>query len=258
MTAVTPPLGAPLPPAAVEEAARALSEGERYFYTTRNLYYELARRGALPAPRGDSAPALEAFDHAILEHERAHGRLSRLIRLTPEMLETRELPSPEVLDFAVPRILIFDRMDLFLFFARNGFYRKIEMALVLWPDFPSYVWQSVLAQLDAGITTTFYLVHDANRGGYQLEQSVRAALAERGPPDVADLGLTFGQAFQLGVPVRSEAPGGHLASWGGFESESELLLAEGACAHIEELSPLALLRWTYARVAQGHEENGFG
>jgi hypothetical protein len=37
-----------------------------------------------------------------------------------------------------------------------------------------------------------------------------------------------------------------------------MLLGFGAYAHIEEMTPLELLRWAYARVSKGHEEIGFG
>ena len=146
-----------LPVTAVGEARRALTLGERFYYTTTNLYYELCRRGAVEVPPGDPGEALATFGAALADHERDHGALPMLLRPSASMLEARAIQSPEALDFAVPRIMVFDRMDLFLLFAANGFYRKIEMALVLHPEFPSYVWQSVIAQLRAGITTSFYV-----------------------------------------------------------------------------------------------------
>jgi hypothetical protein len=245
-----------LPAAAVAEAATALSAGDRFFFTARQLHYELLRRGAVAAPEGDPGPALLAFDEALRAHEAALGPLSRLIRQSAEPLPTRAVAAPEALDFAVPRIMIFERPELFLFFVQNGFYRKIEMALVLWPGFPDYVWQSVLAQLRDGIHTSFYVIHDCDRPGYRLTDTVRVALNDFGPPEVGNLGLTFSQAYHVGIPVRTA--GAPLPLWRGFESESEVLLEFGGYAHLEEMPPLALLRWAYGCVARGHEDVGFG
>ena len=242
----------------VDKAAAALSAGGRFQFTARQLYYELIRRGALPAAGSPRDEALNVFQVSLDAHERAAGPVPNLIHPDPTALKTREISAPEALDFAVPRVLVTDRLDLFLFFAMNGFHRKIEMALLLWPELPSYVWQCLLAQLRAGLTTSFHVVHDADRAGYHLRESVRAALADHGAPDVANVGLTFGQAASLSVPVRSAETGEVVSSFRGFESESGPLLSRGAYADIEELAPLALLRWAYSRVSKGHEEIGFG
>jgi hypothetical protein len=258
---------------AAREAAAAVSAGGRFEYTKRNLYYELVRRGAYPAPVGDPAHAFDVFRHALRGAEREHGKLSGLIRpsrASPDVIEGPVSAGPDLFDYAVRRALVFDRLDVFLLFVRNGFHRKLEIALVVAPDFPGYVWRSLERQIALGHKTVFYAVHDGNRAGYRMRRELREALAARGaaPPRseggapvaarVLDIGLSFPQAFQLGVPVRSlgkETPG---VREGDIDPEAQLLLKAGSYAHLEEMPPHALMSWAYGRLARKHEEVGFG
>jgi hypothetical protein len=247
--------------AAAVEAARAVSAGGRFAYTKRNLYYELVRRGAYPAPAGDPAHAFEVFRDALRAAERAEGKLEGLIRPSHTPPGVLEAPSgdPDLFDYAVRRALVFDRLDVFLLFVKNGFHRKLEIALAVAPDFPGYVWRSLERQIALGHKTVFYAVHDASRAGYRMRKELREALAARGAsPRVLDIGLTFPQAFQLGVPVRSlgrETPG---ARDGEIDPEAQLLLKAGSYAHLEEMPPHALMTWAYGRLARKHEDVGFG
>jgi hypothetical protein len=257
-------VSAPLSHVAAEEAARAVSAGGRFEYTKRNLYYELVRRGAYPAPVGDPAQAFEAFRETLRAAEREHGKLGGLIRPSHTPTGVLEGPSadPDLFDYAVRRALVFDRLDVFLLFVRNGFHRRLEIALVVAPDFPGYVWRSLERQIALGHKTAFYAVHDASRAGYRMRRELREALAARSgaraPSRVLDVGLTFPQAFQLGVPVRSlgkETPG---VKEGDIDPEAQLLLKGGSYAHLEEMPPHALMSWAYGRLARKHEEVGFG
>lgn len=252
-----------LPPTAVTESAAHLSRAGRYHFTRRNLYYELVRRSVCPAPEGQPRAALDTFRQALTEHERAEGELPGLIRSGRVMLRRSTRTSvaeapPDLFEYDVRRVLVFDRADTFLLFAMNGFHRRIEMGLVLHPGFPAWVWRSLERQLERGVSASFHTVHDCNTRGYALRRRLERALAKYPRAKITTLGLHFGQAFQLGVPVRTV---GSRVSWEyepGQETGTDLLLASGSYAHLEELPPLELLRWAYARVAKGHEEAGFG
>jgi hypothetical protein len=82
-------------------------------------------------------------------------------------------------------------------------------------------------------------------------------LAAFGEPRIADVGLSFAQAFELGVEVRRTGPTRDVPLGPGALDDGPLL-ASGYYAHLEALPPAALLRWAYERVARGAEEHGFG
>jgi hypothetical protein len=255
-------VSAPLSPEAVAEAARALSMGGRLAFTRRNLYYELVRRKAWAEPSGDPAPAFEMFRDAVRVHRTKHGDVPGLIRSARHMheggLAGDAEAEPDLFDYAVRRVLVFERLDLFFLFVRNGFHRRIEIALVVAPDFPKFVWQSLDRQLAAGMKTVFYVVHDCNRSGYRLRKELKTALAARGAPRVLDLGLSFAQSFQLGIPVRNLGKATPGVGEVEIDPEAQILLKGGSYAHLEDLPPLAIMQWAYSRLARKHEEVGFG
>jgi len=68
-----------LPRVAVREAVRAVSTDGTFFYSARNLYYELVRREAIPAPSG-SPGDLKRFRASLTQYQRERGRLAGLVR----------------------------------------------------------------------------------------------------------------------------------------------------------------------------------
>jgi hypothetical protein len=254
----------------LEDAARAVSANGAFRYTKRNLYYELVRRGLEPAPRGDPAAELRAFRARLAAEQATSGPLPGLIHLTEATRAPDRPPPPDVFDFAVRRVLVLDRIELFLLFALNGFHRRMEIALasVTRPrrgtspkPFPGPVWNRLERQLQSNLRTAFYTMHDCNRRGATLRGDVKKLLVGRGRPLVADVGLTFAQAFERGIPVRRSPrrpPDEKALPLSSLDEEEALLLRSGSYAHLEELPPLALLRWAYARVQRGAEDLGFG
>jgi hypothetical protein len=242
--------------AAVREAVRAVSTDGTFFYSARNLYYDLVRREAIPPPTGHAGD-LKRFRKALAQHQRERGRLHGLVRAGAAKRAAVATELPDVFDYAVRRVLVFDRMDTCLIFAKNGFHRRIEIALVVLPDFPSHVWSRVLGQVSGGLRTAFYTAHDANRRGAKLLSKVRRTVREHGPAHFADVGITFAQAFAIGVPVRQRS-GVMPAPAASLEEHEKLLSATGNYAHFEELTPLEMMRWTYGRIARGPEDPGFG
>jgi hypothetical protein len=163
-----------------------------------------------------------------------------------------------VFDYSVRRALVFDRAETFLLFAHNGFHRKIEVALLSHPGFPAHVERRLEKQVEAGLRTHFYTLHDAGLRGSKLRGRVKKSFERHGKVRIADVGLTFGQAFQLGLPVRRRAPKQGATASEPLDSEEALFLRSGSYAHLEEMRPLDLMRWTYRRLARGTEEIGFG
>ena len=221
------------------------------------------RREAWPAPKRAPREELLDFRHALDDYERAHQRIGGLIRAHEARAAVPPPHAPDVFDYSVRRVLVFDRVETFLLFAVNGFHRKIEVALLANDAsrqssfFPAHVARRLERQLEGGLRTAFYLVHDANRRGKKLRSRTSTHLVEHGKPRIADVGLTFAQAFQLGIPVRTGAE--KRAETKGPEAlEEDLLLASGNYAHLEDMPPLALMRWAYERVSRGAEELGFG
>jgi hypothetical protein len=249
--------------------AARLSLGGQFWYTRRQLFYELVRKGALADPAQDPDAALAEFSRSLAACEAAGGELPKLIR--PERLvdlpPPPELP-PDVLDYSVRRVLVFESIDTCLFFVCNGFHRRIEVGLVAWappgPDgtgaqFPAHVWERLRTQLDdAALSTDFFLIADSDVNARRWRAQVHADLGGRPHVRIRDAGLTFPWAFRLRIPVRST----------GHAPEPELVIPErhewrgllmvGSYAHLEELRPLKLMRWVYRRVARGAEDVGFG
>ena len=246
-----------LSPTAVREGASAVSASGSFAFTPRNLYYELIRRAAWPEPHGPPRPALVSFRQALREHQRVHGTIAGLIRARDARRAVPDAHLPDVFDYSVRRVLLFERVETMLLFAMNGFHRRVEAALLAYPGFPAHVSARLHRQLEGGLRTAFYAVHDASRTGYKLNRRAKELLLAHGRPRVADVGLRFAQAFQIGITVRSDGRTRHVER-GPKALEDHLLLDTGNYAHLEELPPLALMRWTYERVARGSEELGFG
>ena len=246
-------------------AAARLSYGGRFWYTRRQLFFELVRHGTVADPGADPEGALATFAEALAAVEAGAGELPRLIR--PERLvdlpPPPELP-PDVLDYSVRRVLLFDSVDLCLFFVCNGFHRRIEVGLVAWPPnqserrFPAHVWSRLQHQIDGELSTDFFLVADSDVQARRWRAEVHGEFGGRPHVRIRDAGLTFPWAFRLRIPVRStgRAPEPDLViperhEWRG-------LLMVGSYASLEELRPLKLMRWVYRRVARGAEDVGFG
>jgi hypothetical protein len=252
---------------AVEEAARALSRGA-FTFSTRQLFYQLVRAGAWPAPLGAPRAARVAFRRALGEYVARQGRVNGLLSARAARAAVPPLGAPDLNDYSVRRVLVLDRVETMLIFALNGFHRTIEVALLAFPGapphvgFPEHVSQRLELQLRSGLRTAFYTLHDASRRGARLQGRLKGRLAGVGAPRIADVGLTFAQAFRTGIPVRSSATPGlrprNRAPGSALDREEELLLASGSYAHLEELPPLELLRWAYERISRGPEELGFG
>ena len=244
---------------AVQSAALELTRGDRFDFTRAQLFFELVRAGAVSDPGGDPDGALERFATEIEAFERDHGELEHLIR--PERLEhlppPPELP-PDVLDYSVRRVLVFDRVDTCLCFVRNGFHRRIEVGLVVWPAFPGHVWERLHSQIAEGLVTEFFLIGDCSAATRKWKADVHAAIGKRPNVRIRDASMTFPWAFRLRLPVRStgKAPDSDITipdhhEWRG-------LLMVGSYASLQEMPPIRLLRWVYRRVARGAEDVGFG
>ncbi len=247
----------PLHPSSLEAAAHAVSSGGQARFTARNLYYELIRRGELPPPGPKPRRERIAFRAAL----RSHAALPSLVGLISLSEVRNALPPcepPDLFDYSVRRALVFDRSETFLLFAHNGFHRKLEVALLGFPWFPHHVAERLAQQLSSGLRTALYTVHDASPRGARLAGDVRGAFSTYGEPRVADVGLTFAQAFRAGVPVRQRSLARQPRIPEGGDPEEALFHSNGSYAHLEEMRPFDLLRWTYDRVSHGVEELGFG
>lgn len=240
----------------VERAVRRLSARGRYWFNRRHLFYELRRRGLLPdAEAGDE---MDRFAAALAAHEAAHGRLERLARPEdlPPLSDGPELPG-DLLDYAVRRVIVFQHLDTLLAFAKSGFHHKMVVALVTLNGFPEHVWGRLRGQLDAGLATTFYALHDCTSEGYGLAAQVARELAGWERARTVDAGLHLAHAMELGVALRRGTPvdlPGDLLD----ESDEARMLAEGSYAHFEAIRPLRGMRWVWSRLARRAEDAGFG
>jgi hypothetical protein len=244
-------------------ADEALSRSGKFRYTLRNLYYYLQRKDVIPVRKDDPLAELERFKQALQEYETSCGPLPGRIRraeLPPEP-DVSELHA-DVMDYTVRRILVFDRVEPFLLFALNGFHRKLEIGLLIWPDYPRHAWRMHERQPGDGPRRTFYLLHDCNRSGYELRPKVRRVVDSWGLNDkVVDLGLRFRQAGNLGLTIQKRRAGGDSLPEDFHEAdfeEARLLLYSGNFVHLEEMSPLRMMRWAYRRIAKRSQQVGFG
>lgn len=252
----------------VRKAVNAVSKHGKFRYTLRNLYYKLLRDGAFPVPVGDPVEGLRQFKQELEVYEKSNGPLPGRIRhadLPPEP-DLSALHS-DVIDYTVRRILVFDRPETFLVFALNGFHRKIEIGLLIWPDYPRHAWKMHERHSEESQQRTFYLIHDCNRAGYEMKRNVKKAVDTWGLDDrVVDIGLRFRQAGNLGLTIQERHAESATAgedrmpvelTEGDYE-EAQLLLPSGNYVHLEELSPLQMMRWAYGRIAKRPQDLGFG
>lgn len=261
------------PDLAIEAAAARVSCDGRFAYTRRNLYFEMVRSGACSDPGGAPEAAFARFDERLANHETV-APLARLVRpeQVPQTADLSELP-PDVLDYTVRRVVLFERLDTCLLFVANAFHRRIECALATYRDFPGHVWAGIDAQLADDQRTTFFAVHDCSVRGYRWFERVKSGLSDCSGAKVVHVGLTFPWAFRLRLPVRTmpQPAENEREQVGNGQSERALpddellgggdwrpLLQQGNYAHFEELPPLAALRWVYRFVARGAEDIGFG
>jgi hypothetical protein len=253
-----------LAPTAVEAAVAAVSSDGAFWYTRRNLMYELCRAGAWPDPGSDPEGAHARFADALAEHEAEHAPLAELIRpehaspgLAPEDLATLELPE-DLFDYSVRRVVVLDRIDTCLLLVTNAFHRRIEVAPVAYPGFPSHVWARIARQLEAGVRTTFFAVHDCSAAGYAWLHRLRDELRPHDAAELVHVGLSVPWAFRLRLPVRSTGKPVDPSVLSGPGRDFMPLLRAGSYAELEELRPLQALRWIYRRTARGAEDVGFG
>lgn len=244
-------------PQAIEQAADALSLRGQLHFTLRNLYYQLVRDGVLEDPAGTPDETYAAFEARWSAYCLEHAAPSNLVDRDAlvDSLEGIELPD-DIFDYAVRRVLVFQSTDGCLAFIRNGFHRKIETGLVATPRFPSHVWERIGAQLDMGIRTTLYAVHDCSVPGMQWLSELRRGIGRRKHAVVKNVGLNFPWAFRLRMPVRTLAtPPAYDPKGSGQWNE---LLERGDYAQFEELPPILAMRWVYRRIARAAEDIGFG
>jgi hypothetical protein len=248
----------------VEQAVKALSRGNKFWFTRRCLMFELLRKNAWRDPGTDLEGCERDFAEALAEHERRVGQLARLVRpetavagMDPADLQGGALPS-DLFDYSVQRVALFQRMDLCLMLIANGFHREIELALTVPPEFPTHIWARIRAQLDAGLRTTFLAVHDCGASSEEWLAAIEDEFGAHEHAEVARVGLTVPWAFRLRLPVRGPAPDGRNAPPISPDKPFEPMLRSGSYALLEELTPLRAMRWIYGRVAKGAEDVGFG
>jgi hypothetical protein len=234
-----------LSPEVVATAIDAVSSNGRFAYTRNNLLYELARE----------AGELAELEPELARYEREQAPPPGMISATaaPTRFEIGALP-PDVAEYAVPRALVFERMDPLLSFIANGFHRKLEVALLLFPDYPSHMWGFIERQLASGFRTRLFAVHDATPSGYDLAARIQRALPSEAAT-VIDLGLTLPWAFRLRIPLRRGEP----ARLGTPALDADRMLLEQGCfVELEALRPREAMQWVYDRIADEAEEVGFG
>jgi hypothetical protein len=242
-----------LPARAVREAVESLSHGGRIWFSPRNLFYALVRRDVLEPPGSLPREHLIAFRRALEEHQRAHGHLPMMVSARVARAVTFAGAPPDVFGYTVRRVLVFDRLETMLVFAKNGFHLRVEVGL-LGPDgFPSHVAQILSAQVSARTRTGLFRVHDASSTGHaRTLRATRPFAAEGSSAMVADLGLSLAHCADLGITVRER---GHAPS--GPIDEAAMLRA-GHYAHLEELGPIEMMRFVQERMAAGATDPGFG
>ena len=242
----------------IAPAAEALSLGGRWWFSRRNLYYELVRRRVLEPPRSADDPAFGELCSELVAHEQAGERLEWLVR--PEEVPPRAVAGslpPDIFDYSVRRVVVFERLEPMLVFAKNLFHHRIEVALVTADGFPEHVWDRLHAQLRGGLPTRLYFAHDCTTSGYALAPQLRKQLIREGAAKVRDLGLTVRHLVGLGLRLRSGARCDPAAiHW--VDEQERSMLAEGGYVHLEELPPAAAMRWIYRFLARRVADAGFG
>jgi hypothetical protein len=230
-----------------------VSEGGRFHFTRAQLLYELERAGAIPVQADPARERSEGL-RRLTEWEAAHSAIPGLVR--PERLPERAEPSTlsaELLEYAVPRALVFSDREICQAFVLNGFHRMIEVAPVTvgWPD---HVWSRLMAQVERGFPTRFLLARDASALGCALEPSVNAALPP-GPAEVVDLGMTLSWAFRMRMRLRRGAP---VALTDNVPARDKSLFNRGCYTELSALAAGPLVRWVYQMIGDQAEDAGFG
>ena len=141
----------------VDQACKSLSVGGRWHYTTLQLYYELVRRRVLPEPGGEPVQDMECFREALTHWEQKHGDLDLLVRSDwAQRSFDKDRVCPDVLTYAVRRVLFFERPELFLLFATNHFFMRLECLLLSDGQYPEHIFQRVQAQIQQNMSVTFF------------------------------------------------------------------------------------------------------
>ena len=247
-----------LRPVDVDAAVQLLSMDGHWHYTARNLYYALVRSGALPEPTGDAADDLQFFKDQLAAYEGNSGLLEKLIR--PEFLEGTFASDPlsdDLGTYAVKRVMIFERSELMMLFARNHFFMKLECILLGGDGSPNHVQARVESQLEAGMPMDFFVVHDATLAGYRFHDHVVETHGHRPGVTIQQTAITFDQANQNLKVRRSGTLAGDLKLLHSHPEEVAHL-AGGHYIHLEEVVPLTLMRMVYNRTVGRFDEVGFG
>jgi len=198
----------------MERAAEHVSGGGRLPFSARRLFYavrDMIKEYTTNEFSQDSG--YEYFQGTILQdYQREYGKLKGLYydprgRLhEPHGGRTVDVGTREVESYAFPKhafnkLLYVEKKGQFPLIAQARLMDRYDMAVMTGEGYATEAARTLLSVADKNEAMQIFVLHDADKDGYNIARKVRDA-TKRMPEysvDVIDLGLTVTQALELGL-----------------------------------------------------------
>jgi hypothetical protein len=235
---------------ALARSIHRISAGERFFFTERQLYYELCRilrpyalflRGipfSLPPPI-----SYAEFSRTLQQHISCSGMPKKLLTATQSWLPEFVGQEADLADYGLPRALVCTDRDIAAMIIANHMHMELGCAVLSLTE-AAPLPDMICAMLARDQDPRVFLLHDADLEGMTLFSHVRVRL--RIPEDVTPLqvGLRPFQAGKMHLFVE-RASSWTAEEWhlpGGLTHFERLWVKAGLRAELACISPVALFR----------------
>jgi hypothetical protein len=190
------------------DAINQASDHGRIVFPGRNLYY--AARKLIQAYTDRPMPSQGYFDSVVKEWEREHGLIEKMYRdprghlVEPHSGNVVPLGTREVTAYELPRW----RFNKVLYIEKKGFgpilqsvnlAEKYDMAIMSSEGFAVDAAKMLLSRAEKSGGMTIFCLHDADPAGYHIAHVLRQATLRSEAIDIIDMGLTLGEALDMGL-----------------------------------------------------------
>ncbi len=243
--------------ARIGEAAEKLSGGGRYFFSLRQLFYDL--RPALIQAIGRE-PKYGTFSRIVGEFEDQHGDVEYLYRddrgalYHPHTREVIPLGTRSVADYQRPpflfRSLLFcEKEGLFPMLKHAGWPERFDCALVSSKGFATRAAGALIRLLqEAPELTAVFVIHDADGPGTVIYEALRLALEPHGI-EVINLGLDPAEARDMGLSAEPVSrKNGKRVPVAGYVPECDREWLQGNRIELNAMTTPQFIDWLTAKV----------
>jgi hypothetical protein len=197
----------------LDEAIDETSEGGRYIFSQRNLFYRV--RPYVEKATGGEALSYANFCSILTDYEAEHGEIPKLIRDARgsfrDLTNQIELGTSEIVGYERPfwqfhKVLFCEKEDHVRILTQASWGERHDCALMSSKGYASRAARDLvdmIADTAEDEPVTVFCIHDADASGTMIVQSLQEATRARNRRriEIVDIGLQPWQAKQMELPV---------------------------------------------------------